>query len=272
MQATGQDIDIHVNGVTICYDDLGKSKIPLIFIHGFPLDKEMWQPQMQFLKEKHRVIAYDIRGFGKSTLGNDKASIALFADDLVKLMDALEIDKAIVCGLSMGGYILLNAVNRYPNRFAAIILSNTQCIADSPETKEKRHQSIANINETGLNNFTDGFANNIFSAKTLAAKTQLVTQVKNTILATPKETITATLLALAQRWEMCPSLKEIKVPALILVGKEDKVTPVAQAEFLKSKIPNSSIQIISDAAHMSNLEQPDVFNKHVNDFVATVLK
>jgi 3-oxoadipate enol-lactonase len=272
MQATGQDIDINVNGATICYDDLGRSKVPLIFIHGFPLDKEMWQPQIQFLKEKYRVIAYDIRGFGKSTSGDEKETIALFADDLVKLMDALEIDKAIVCGLSMGGYILLNAVNRYPNRFEAIILSDTQCIADSPETKEKRHKSIADINETGLIAFADGFANNIFCAKSLAAKPELVLQVKNTILATRKETITSTLLALAQRWEMCPSLKEIKVPALILCGKEDKVTPVTQSEFLTSKIPNASLQIINDAAHMSNLEQPDLFNKHVNDFVAALVK
>src|SRR5689334_21491870 len=129
LQTTGNDIQIQVNGTTVCYDDLGKGKIPILFIHGFPFDKTSWQPQMQFLKSTNRVIAYDIRGFGKSAAGNEKASIGLFADDLVQLLDALQLDKVIACGLSMGGYILLNALSRYPERFDAIILSDTQCIA-----------------------------------------------------------------------------------------------------------------------------------------------
>ncbi|MBK5286416.1 MAG: alpha/beta hydrolase, partial [Bacteroidia bacterium] len=110
MLTTGADININLNDITICYDDFGKGVIPILFIHGFPFDKSSWQPQMEFLKNTHRVIAYDIRGFGKSTAGDKKISISLFADDLIKLMDALELQKAIVCGLSMGGYILLNAV------------------------------------------------------------------------------------------------------------------------------------------------------------------
>jgi len=132
---TGHDINIKLNGLTISYDDLGKGAVPIIFIHGFPFDKSSWQPQMEFFKKTNRVIAYDIRGFGKSSSGNEKESIRLFADDLIKFMDGLEITKAIVCGFSMGGYILLNAVCHYPKRFDAIILSDTQCIADSVETK-----------------------------------------------------------------------------------------------------------------------------------------
>ena len=136
---------IPINNVTICYDDYGDSELPILFIHGFPFDKSTWEPQMEFLKISHRVIAYDIRGFGKSIAGNEKNSISLFADDLVKFMDALAIKKAIVCGLSMGGYILLNAVNRYPEKFEAIILCDTQCIADSPEAKAKRIHTIEKV-------------------------------------------------------------------------------------------------------------------------------
>ena len=115
-----------------------------------------------FSKVSIASISYDIRGFGKSTAGAEKFSIGLFADDLIGLMDALQIDKAVVCGLSMGGYILLNAVNRYPERFEAIILSDTQCIADSPEAKVKRYKTIQQIEAGGLNDFAEAFVKNIF--------------------------------------------------------------------------------------------------------------
>src|SRR5688572_16597599 len=107
LQATGNNLKIEVNGTTICYDDFGTGTVPIIFLHGFPFNKSSWQPQMEFLKNTYRVIAYDIRGFGESTSGEDLKGMSLFADDLMKFMEALKIEKAIVCGLSMGGFILL---------------------------------------------------------------------------------------------------------------------------------------------------------------------
>lgn len=271
-QATGNDININVDGVTICYDDFGKGITPIIFIHGFPFDKSSWQPQMEFLKKSHRVISYDIRGFGKSTTGKEKQSIGLFADDLIKFMDALEINNAIVCGLSMGGYILLNAISRYPEKFKAIILSDTQCIADTLEVKEKRNQTSSHIMASGLKDFADGFIKNIFCQETLETKKEIVEKIKDIILSTSPITITGALSALAQRWETCSSLQEISVPALILCGKEDKVTPLAQSEFLLQNITNATLHNINKAGHMSNLEQPDEFNQHVNNFISGLVK
>ncbi|HKR03552.1 MAG TPA: alpha/beta fold hydrolase [Bacteroidia bacterium] len=268
INATGNDVNIHVDDVTICYDDFGKGLIPVIFIHGFPFDKSSWQPQMDFLKKSHRVIAYDIRGFGKSTAGKEKMSIELFADDLIKFMDYLQIPQAIVCGLSMGGYILLNAVNRYPGKFKAIILCDTQCIADTPEVKEKRSQTISHIMASGLKDFAEGFIKNIFCQETLDAKKEIAEKIKNTILSTSAVTVTGTLNALAQRWETCSSLHEISIPALILCGKEDKVTPLAQSEFLLQNIANATLHSISKAGHVSNLEQPDEFNQHIYSFIS----
>jgi pimeloyl-ACP methyl ester carboxylesterase len=267
LQTTGNGININVNDITICYDDFGEGITPVIFIHGFPFDKSSWQPQIKFLKKTHRVIAYDIRGFGKSTAGKEKQSISLFADDLVKFMDALEINKAIVCGLSMGGYILLNAVNRYPEKFKAIVLSDTQCIADTPEVKEKRSQTISHIMASGLKDFADGFIKNIFCQETLDTKKETVEKIKSIILSTSPVTVTGTLSALAQRWEMCSSLQEISVPTLILCGKEDKVTPLAQSEFLLQNITHATLHSIDNAGHMSNLEQPDEFNQHLAGFI-----
>jgi len=267
VQPQGKDININLKGVTICCDDFGTGDVPVIFIHGFPFDKSSWQPQMEFLKHTHRVLAYDIRGFGKSTAGEENLSISLFADDLVELMDVLQIDKAVACGLSMGGYILLNAVNRYPERFEAIVLSDTQCIADSAEGKEKRYKTIDQINAEGLTDFAEAFVKNVFCPDSLNTKKELVEKIRNIILTTSPITITGTLKALAQRPEMCSTLNEILIPVLVLCGEEDTVTPLAQAEFLNRNIANSEFGTIDNAGHLSNLEQPDEFNRCLTPFI-----
>lgn len=261
---------VDIEGTTISFDDFGKGEMPIIFIHGFPFDKSSWQPQMTFLKKTHRVIAYDIRGFGASITNDEQESIDLFSNDLVKFMDALSIKKAIVCGLSMGGYILLNAVHRFSDRFEAIILSDTQCIADSEAAKEKRAKSIKQIEAEGLKDFADGFIKNVFCQNSLDNKKELVETIKNVILKTSQRTVVGTLRALAQRSEMCASLNQISVPTLIICGKEDGVTPPIQAEFMYGKILNSRLQIIENAGHLSNLEQPDEFNKILIDFISSI--
>lgn len=270
--ATENYTSISVNGVAISYEDSGTGSIPVIFIHGFPFDKSSWQSQMEFLKTKCRVIAYDIRGFGKSDAGKEKLSIELFADDLIKFMDNLGIKKAIVCGLSMGGYILLNAISRYPEKFEAIILCDTQCIADTDEVREKRNKSIDLIMKDGLMGYTVAFIKNIFYDESLETKKEAVEKIKNTILSTSPEIITGTLSALAQRKETCSSLHKISVPALIICGKEDKVTPLAQSEFLRTHIPGATLHTIDKAGHMSNLEQPDEFNWYISAFISVLMK
>ncbi len=272
VKSRGNDLFIEVNDIKVCYDDSGKGDTPIIFIHGFPFDKLMWQPQLDLFGKNHRVIAYDIRGFGKSTIGSAQGSINLFADDLVNFMDALEIKKAIVCGLSMGGYVLLNAIIRYPQRFDAIILSDTQCIADSFEAKEKRKKAISQIVAGKINDFAMGFIANIFSDETKKTKGDVVEKIKSTILSTRVEAVTATLSVLAERQDLCSSISQIEVPTLIICGEKDIVTPVEQAEFLFATIPNSHLKIIENAGHMSNLEKPDEFNLHIVEFLSSIAK
>jgi len=140
--AKGYNLIANVNNFDLSYDDLGEGGVPLIFLHGFPFSKQMWKEQLEFLKSSNRVIACDIRGFGNSKDEVSVLSIDLFGDDLIQFMDYLNIDKAIVCGLSMGGYIALNAIKRFPDRFEGLILCDTQCIADTPEGKLKRFKLI----------------------------------------------------------------------------------------------------------------------------------
>ncbi|MBK6833597.1 MAG: alpha/beta hydrolase [Bacteroidetes bacterium] len=267
MNRKGSDLKIEANGITISYDDFGHSAIPVILIHGFPFNKSSWQPQIDFLQMTKRVIAYDIRGFGNSSTNDDEVSMDVFADDLIKLMDALKIEKSIVCGLSMGGYIVLNAVNRFPDRFEAIVLCDTQSISDTSEIKEKRTATIKQIESDGLFDFTENFVGSVLSKTSLSSKKQLVNELKSTILSTPVKTITSTLISLAERKEMREHIKNISVPTLVLCGIEDMVTPVDQSSFMIKQIPNSTLHSINGAGHLSNLEQPEIFNKHLGDFV-----
>ena len=165
---------------------------------------------------------------------------------------------------------MLNAVHRFPDRFEAIILSDTQCIADTEAVKEKRSQAMTQIKAEGLDKFADGFIKNVFCQSSLDNKKLLVEVIRNIILKTPQRTVVGTLAALAQRSEMCSSLNKIIVPTLIICGKEDIVTPPIQAEFMYGKILDSRLHIIENAGHLSNLEQPDEFNKLLADFIISI--
>ncbi|MBK8586022.1 MAG: alpha/beta fold hydrolase [Bacteroidetes bacterium] len=268
---SGSEINIKIGDATICYDDFGTSEIPIIFIHGFPFNKETWQPQVEFLRARHRVIAYDIRGFGKSTSGKEESSIGLFADDLIDFMDALQIKKAIVCGLSMGGYILLNAAHRYPERFEGLVLCDTQCNPDTAEGREKRFDSIKKIEAEGLGDYADASVKNLFCKNTFDTNKKLVSDIHETILTTSPSAISATLSALANRSDTCPILSEISLMTLIICGKEDVITPPAKAEILNTGIKNSSLVIIEEAGHLSNLEQVDEFNHALGKFITKTL-
>ena len=267
-----QDLLTEVSNFTISYNDVGEGEIPIIFLHGFPFDKTMWKGQLDNLKSNNRLIAVDIRGFGKSIDANSELSMDLFGQDLIAFMDKLQIDKAVVCGLSMGGYIALNVLKNYPNRFEALILCDTQCIADTAEGKEKRYKTIEQINTDGPSEFNDGFIKNVFHADSLSAKHEIVESLRSTVVANSKEAITAGLVALAERSETCSSLSDIQVPTLIICGKQDVVTPLAQSEFMHSHIKGSTLKVIDNAGHVSNLEQPEEFNKHLVDFLNSLNK
>ena len=263
-------MQISFNDITINYEDEGAGKLPIIFIHGFPFDKTMWQPQIDFFKKENRVIAYDIRGFGQSTYGSTQHSIELYANDLILMMDALGFEKAIVCGLSMGGYILLNAASRHPEKFAGIILADTQCFADTQAGKEKRFKTMEQIEAGGLFDFANGFVENVFRKETFIENKVAVEKIKGTILSTSPTTIVAALNALATREATCDALQKIIVPTLIICGEDDMLTPIDKSQFLKENIKNASLQIIKGAAHLSNLEQPDSFNQHLNEFILSL--
>lgn len=271
-QTKGYDLSVNSNSFEVSYDDLGEGSVPIVFLHGFPFDKTMWNQQLEFLKTKHRVIACDIRGFGKSKDENSSLSIDLFTNDLILFIDKLGFETVIICGLSMGGFIALNAVKRFPSRFEALILCDTQCIADSYEVKVKRYKAIEDINEYGVTNFNEGFIKNVFHKDSITTKPELVEQLHRVVFSNSQHIITSGLVALAERSETCSVLNTIHIPTLIICGKEDIVTPLEESRFMQKHIKDSVIHVITNAGHVSNLEEPTIFNKLLRDFLTDFYK
>src|SRR6187549_3735793 len=273
MRRIGNNISISINNLWVSYNDYGPDDAPaIIFIHGFPLNKSMWDIQVEALKENYRVIAYDIRGHGNSEQGMDDFFIELFVIDLLRLMEKLKIEKSILCGLSLGGYIALNAVLKHPDRFDGLILNDTQCIADTPEIKENRCNAIISIKEKGVEQYADEIIKKLFAQETFTKNKNVVDDVKEMIISTQKQSLCNTLHALAERKETCDQLPEINIPVLIMVGEEDKITPIAAAQQMHEKILNSKLEIIQHAGHLSNLENPTAFNTHLVKFLELVGK
>ena len=273
MRRIGNNIRISINKLTVSYNDHGPEDAPvIIFIHGFPFNKSMWDVQVDALKDNYRVIAYDIRGHGNSDPGIDDFFIELFVNDLLRLMEKLGIEKSILCGLSLGGYIALNAVLKFPKRFDALILNDTQCIADTLEIKENRCLAIIRIMKKGVEQYADESIINLFALQSFIKKQNVITAVKEMILNTPKQTLCNTLHALAERRDICNQLQEIDIPVLIMVGKEDKITPIAAAQQMHEKIRDSTLKIIPHAGHVTNLENPTAFKFQLVKFLELVGK
>ena len=267
---TGMNLMLNINNLNLSYDDVGEGNIPIIFLHGFPFDKSMWAKQLDFFATTNRVIAIDIRGFGKSTDESTPLSIDLFSDDLMLFMNQMKISKAIICGLSMGGFIALNAQARFPDRFEAIILCDTQCIADTIEVKLNRYKTIDEIALNGTLNFNEAFIKKVFCKNSFTNKQEIVTQLRSVVMANPEQIVINGLKALAERSETCSTLSEINIPTLIICGREDEVTPLEQSEFLHTSIKASVLHIIDNAGHVSNIEQPEEFNNEISKFLLAV--
>lgn len=262
---------VSTNNLEVSYTDEGSRMAPsIVFIHGFPLNKSMWENQTKSLEETHRVITYDIRGHGNTNDGSDAYSIELFVEDLIAFMDALDIKKTTLCGLSMGGYIALNAIVKHPNRFSALILSDTNCTADSPETITNRMRSIESLEAGTVGKYADESLRKLFTPDSFIAHKTSVELVRDMIVATSKASLCKTLRALAERNETCSRLNEIKVPVLVMVGSDDPITPPEAARFMHSKISGSTLRILKHAGHLSNLEDPNEFNDALKKFLASI--
>lgn len=261
---------IKVRGFEMAYQDTGGNGVPLVFVHGFPLDQTLWSAQINDLADVARVIAPDLRGFGESQMPGDAITIETYADDVRALLDALGIKSAVIAGLSMGGYITLAFYRKYAARVRGLILANTKAGADSAEGKKARDDNAALAREQGVAAITERMLPKMLTPQTIAERPDLANSVRAMMSRQSVEAVVAALMAMRDRPDSTPRLSEISVPTLIITGAEDSLIPPKESEMMRDAIPGARLVIIPGAAHLSNVEQPEAFNQAVREFLKSV--
>jgi len=258
-----------INGCNIyCVASGDANAMPLLFIHGFPFSHRMWLSQMEAVDAAgFRPIAYDIRGHGLSDVGDGQYTIESHVDDLFALMDHMKVSRAVVAGLSMGGYITLRALEREPSRFVAAVLCDTRSEADTDEARIRRAESAKSVKTGGSAAYAESYVKQMFAPATFGANPAAVETIRSIIAGTPPLSIAGTLIALAARTDTTRSLAAVNIPALIMVGDQDTVTPLSSAQALHAGIRGSELHVVPGAAHMSNMENPAFFNDKLIAFL-----
>lgn len=240
----------------------------VVYIHGFPFTSELWIKQLEGLPQNVNGIAYDIRGFGGSTTNHEFLSIDLFARDLLNLIKKLCHGPVILCGVSMGGYIALRAMEIGANDIHGLILSDTHAMADTNESKINRFNSIDLIQREGLGVFAGNFIKKLFSAATIGKKNGISSNIFTMIVRNSADIVCATQLALAARTDTSTRLNQIGIPVLLLRGKDDELTSSEQMEALQLALPEAELHVLDGAGHLPNYELPDAFNAITNLFIS----
>ncbi len=255
--------------VEVCDASRSQSEPALLLVHGFPLDHTMWQPQIDYFGSHGRVIAPDLRGFGDSSIATGSpVSMVTYADNLNALLDRLEIDRPIVfCGLSMGGYIAWQFCARYASRLAALLVCDTRSIADTPQAAAGRMELTKRVLAEGIEPVKAAMMPKFFGPETVAKRLPCIADTAAAIERASPAGVAAALGAMAGRPDMTPSLTDIRVPSLVVVGEHDVISPVEEMRGIAERIPGAEFVVIPGAGHMSPLENPAAFNAALETFL-----
>jgi pimeloyl-ACP methyl ester carboxylesterase len=242
----------------------------IVFIHGFPYDHTMWDKQINELKSNYFCVTYDIRGLGQSPIGDGQYTMESFVDDLEIIINELKLDKPVLCGLSMGGYISLRAVERNESNYSGLILCDTRSASDTDDGKIKRAENIKKINTLGVKHFISEFVPHCFSVKSITDSNEEYANVLNKSLNSNAIGVKGCLLAMSGRTDTTSYLSRIKIPTLLLCGEDDRLTPPDTMELMAEQIPNSHFEIVPDAGHMSPIENGSFVNNRIKRFLARI--
>jgi 3-oxoadipate enol-lactonase len=252
----------------IGYDDIG-SGIPVVFLHGFPHNRELWAPQRVALMAQARCIVPDLRGFGESR-GAGLVTMDQYADDVIALLDVLHVPRAVVCGLSMGGYVAFSMWRRHHERVRGLVLADTRAGADNDEAKLKRGEMIQMARERGSGAVADAMLPGMVGKSTREKCPEIADAVHRMLESAPVEGIVGALEAMRAREDSTATLNTIDVPTLIVVGEEDVLTPPREARLMHSAIRGSTLEEITGAGHVSNVERPAAVNHVLSEYLAAL--
>jgi len=256
-----------INGINLTWDEVGNGPTVLL-IHGFPLCRTLWRPQIAPLTAAgYRVLVPDLRGFGQSDVGNNNGSMDQYADDLVELLDDLGIEQVAAVGMSMGGYVLFNLLERFPERISAAVFAVTRSLPDDEAGRQGRWQLAQAAQQQGPQAVADPFLELLFAPETRTSRPRLAEEVYGWMVNNPTAGLTAALLAMAQRRDATPLLAGIKVPALAIGAELDRAIPPEHSRMIADAIPGCKLMVIPEAGHLVNLERPGAFNRALLEFL-----
>jgi 3-oxoadipate enol-lactonase len=262
---------INVKGATLQVFERGAGPTVLL-IHGFPLDHRMWRGQLDALSANNRLIAPDLRGFGRSSVTDGTVTMEQFADDLLVMLDQLDVRQPVcLCGLSMGGYIAFQFLRKYRARVRSLILCDTRSAADTPEGAAGRRQMADKVVTEGVAAVADALSPKLLHPRTSIERPAVAEAVREMILATDPRGIAAAQRGMAERPDVTELLHSINVRTLVLAGQEDAISPVDEMRKLAEAIPGSRFVTVPNAGHMAPLENPAFVNDVLAEFLANEL-
>jgi 3-oxoadipate enol-lactonase len=256
---------VEIGTRSIAYDDAGEGR-PVLFVHGFPHHRKLWAPQMRALAGHARTIAIDLPGFGESDMP-EKFAIDAWATGLARFLDALEVERAVIAGLSMGGYIALAFWRLHRERVLALVLVDTRAGADTDEGKQKRRETIELARQDGPTAVARALLPGMVGKSTREREPTVVATMRAMLESASVDSIVGASEAMISRAESTSLLQTIDVPTLIIVGEEDVLTPPKESRAMHAAIPRSRLEIIPGAGHVSNVERPAAFNQVLTEFL-----
>lgn len=263
---------LQLDEVQIYFRDIGPrdAATTVVLLHGFPLQSDMWQFQEPALSEKYRLILPDLRGHGRSSVTTGTVGMDVMADDVAKLLDFAQIEQAVICGLSMGGYVAWEFWQRYPQKTLGLMLCDTRSVADTEEVARARHMMAAQVVTEGAAMAAKSMLPKLLAAETHQQQPAVVQLVEQMILATDPQGIAATQRGMAGRRDFTATLPEIDVPSLVICGSEDGISPPAEMAQIGNALPRAEFVEIPNAGHLAPLEQPTTVNEAMLRFLANV--
>lgn len=239
----------------------------LVLLHGFPLDRRMWDAQLEQLSDRFRVIAPDLRGFGQ-TRRSEPFTIESLADDVHGFLEQLVAVPCVLGGLSMGGYIAQAYAKKYAADLRGLILVDTKAESDSPQAKADRQQMIELVQSSGASAVAEKMIPKMLAEGTRKNRPEVAKTVRGLMENCPPATIEYALVALRDRPDLTGDLPSVPVPTLIVVGDEDAITPPKFSELMQQRIPNATLEVIRGAGHLAPVEQPEQVNRAIGQFMA----
>jgi 3-oxoadipate enol-lactonase len=257
-------------GFQVGFDDSGDG-LPVVFLHGFPHDRSLWASQRLSLAPRVRCIVPDLRGFGQSST-HGPFSMDQYADDVIQLLDWLGIESAVVCGLSMGGYVAMALWRRHADRIRGFVFCDTRAGADTDEGRTRRDELIAQVKRDGARAIGEAQVTGMVSSATRERRVDVVNALRAMMGRQPAAGLIGALQALRDRPDSRETLKTISVPSLVLVGEDDALTPLREARAIAEALPPAArvrLEIIAGAGHVPCLERPAATTHALSDFLST---